>query len=159
MEGYLNNIVNLKLKLYTNIVFYMICVVMIYEVLLQLLMYFCPNVYKSISRRFKSRYYRKIFLVRKELISCIFNFKAIKNKPNIKNQLNQNLGMLICFLFIAGIKYTPLYQNGFLQILQFLACTIVLCYFFLFLSNSVIDNLTTLDISIKNQNMKNSIQK
>ena len=40
MEGYLSNIVNLKLMLYTNIVFYIICVVMIYEVLLQLLMYF-----------------------------------------------------------------------------------------------------------------------
>ena len=159
METLIDNIVNTKLMFYTNIVFYTICAVMIYEVLLQLLMYFCPNVHKSISKRFKSRYYRKIFLVRKELISCIFNFKAIKNKPNIKNQLNQNLGMLICFLFIAGIKYTPLYQNGFLQILQFLACTIVLCYFFLFLSNSVIDNLTTLDISIKNQNIKNSIQK
>ena len=84
METLIDNIVNTKLMFYTNIVFYTICAVMIYEVLLQLLMYFCPNVHKSISKRFKSRYYRKIFLVRKELISCIFNFKTIKTNRILK---------------------------------------------------------------------------
>ena len=159
MEGYLNNIVNLKLMLYTNIVFYIISAFMLYEILLQLLIHFYHKTYTKVSRKFNSVYYKTIFWSRKDLINCLFNYKRLKNISYIKNQLNYYLGMLICFIFILGIKYTPLYQNGMLQILQFTACTTLFFYFFLFLSNSIIENLNTTKTPLNIQRMKNSIQK